>query len=72
MQKGYKTHSENAVYQAMRNIKYKGNLHPYLSFFVLLENLRPSMNTVPKRIGRKIHQIPIPLYRSSGYRIVLK
>lgn len=72
MLKGYKSRSEKSVYQAMRNIKFKANVHPYLSFFALLETLRPSMYTVPKRIGRKIHQIPIPLYRSSGYRIVLK
>lgn len=61
MQRGKKTVAQNHVYQAFEQIKEKTGKNPLEIFQKALENVKPSMEVRPRRVGGASYQVPMPV-----------
>ena len=61
MRAGKKTIAQKHVYQAFDLIKKKTKKEPLEIFTLALENIKPSMEVRPRRVGGAAYQIPIPV-----------
>lgn len=61
MQRGKKTVAQRHVYQAFGQIKEKTDKNPLEIFQRAVENIKPSMEVRPRRVGGASYQIPIPV-----------
>lgn len=60
MEQGKKTLARRLVYQALDQIKEKG-LDPVQTFQQAIENIRPSVEVRPRRVGGAAYQVPLPV-----------
>lgn len=61
MRTGKKTIAQKHVYQAFELIKKETKKEPLEIFTQALENIKPSMEVRPRRVGGAAYQIPIPV-----------
>lgn len=61
MKDGKKTVAQKQVYKAFKIIKEKTNLDPLIVFNKALENVKPTMEVRPRRIGGAAYQVPMPV-----------
>ncbi len=59
MQRGKKTVARKIFQDTLEEIKKKGSKNPVQVFERAIENVKPSMEVRPKRIGGGVYQIPI-------------
>lgn len=64
MKRGKKTIARKIFDDTMEEIKKKGSKNPQQVFERAIENVKPSMEVRPKRIGGGIYQIPIEVKSS--------
>ena len=60
MLSGKKSVAQKEVYEALSNIKEKGE-DPVKTFSKAMENIKPTMEVRPRRVGGAAYQIPIPV-----------
>jgi len=61
MKDGKKTIAQKQVYQAFELIKEKTQKHPLEIFTKALENVKPTMEVRPRRVGGAAYQVPMPV-----------
>jgi small subunit ribosomal protein S7 len=61
MKAGKKSVAEKEVYQALKIIKEKAKADPIEVFSQAIENIKPSMEVRPRRIGGAAYQVPLPV-----------
>ena len=61
MKNGKKSLARRIFDDAMDIIKEKGNKTPEKIFEQAVENVKPSMEVRPKRIGEGVYQVPVPV-----------
>lgn len=61
MRAGKKTVAQKHVYQAFELVKKKTKKEPLEIFTQALENIKPSMEVRPRRVGGAAYQVPIPV-----------
>lgn len=61
MRSGKKAVAQKQVYRAFDLVKERANLDPMVVFNKALENLKPTMEVRPRRIGGAAYQVPIPV-----------
>jgi len=61
MRNGKKEVAQKQVYRAFDLVKEKTKLEPILVFNKALENVKPSMEVRPRRIGGAAYQVPMPV-----------
>ncbi|HUS60418.1 MAG TPA: 30S ribosomal protein S7 [Nevskiaceae bacterium] len=61
MRSGKKTVAQEHVYQAFELVKKKTKKEPLEIFTQALENIKPSMEVRPRRVGGAAYQVPIPV-----------
>lgn len=61
MRDGKKTVAQKHVYKAFEEIGEKTKENPLEVFHQALENLKPSMEVRPRRVGGAAYQVPIPV-----------
>jgi small subunit ribosomal protein S7 len=76
MKKGKKSTAEKIVYDAMEQVKKKSKEDPLRVFQKAVENVRPLLETKPRRVGGATYQVPVevPENRSAtlGVRWILR
>jgi small subunit ribosomal protein S7 len=60
MKDGKKSVARRLVYQALERVKEKGE-DPLLVFKQAVENVRPTMEVRPRRVGGAAYQVPMPV-----------
>jgi len=58
---GKKSVAARNVYQAMEKIKAETKQNPVEIFELALENIRPTMEVRPRRVGGAAYQVPMPV-----------
>lgn len=61
MRSGKKTVAQKQVYQAFDLVKEKTKKEPLEIFTQALENIKPSMEVRPRRVGGAAYQVPMPV-----------
>lgn len=61
MQRGKKSVAQKHVYQAFAQIKEKTGQKPLEIFQKALDNVKPSMEVRPRRVGGAAYQVPMPV-----------
>lgn len=61
MRDGKKSVAQKQVYEAFDMIKEKTNDDPIKIFSRALENIKPSMEVRPRRVGGAAYQVPMPV-----------
>jgi len=61
MRDGKKSVAERQVYAALSAIKEKVNDDPIKTFARAIENVKPSMEVRPRRVGGAAYQVPMPV-----------
>ena len=61
MRDGKKSVAQKEIYKAFELIKMKTNEDPIKIFSQALDNIKPSMEVRPRRVGGAAYQIPIPV-----------
>jgi small subunit ribosomal protein S7 len=61
MKDGKKTIAQKHVYKAFEEIKKKTKKDPLEIFYQALENVKPSMEVRPRRVGGACYQVPMPV-----------
>lgn len=61
MRSGKKSVAQNQVYKAFDLVKEKSQQDPLLVFNKALENIKPTMEVRPRRIGGAAYQVPTPV-----------
>lgn len=61
MRDGKKSVAQREVYKALELIKEKNQEDPIKTFTKALENVKPSMEIRPRRIGGAAYQVPMPV-----------
>lgn len=61
MRDGKKSVAQREVYEALELIKEKNQEDPIKTFTKALENIKPSMEIRPRRIGGAAYQVPMPV-----------
>ncbi len=61
MHDGKKTVAQNQVYRAFDLIEKKIKKNPLEIFNLALENVKPSMEVHPRRVGGAAYQVPMPV-----------
>src|SRR5690242_3823173 len=64
--------AELYVLQSFKLMKQQKRQKPFLVFCESLELIRPVVGLVRKRVGKQIHQVPIPLRYPKAYKIAIK
>jgi len=72
IKKGHKEKAELWVLESFNILKAQKKFKPFLIFSEALEIIRPNVGLVSKRVGKKIHQIPIPLWPLKPYKIAMR
>ncbi len=55
----------------MSLLKEEEKIVPFHSFCKIFQHIKPIANTVPKRVGKLYHNIPIPITPQRSYKLVL-
>jgi len=61
MRNGKKGVAQKQVYRAFELVKEKTKLEPMMVFSKALENVKPTMEVRPRRIGGAAYQVPMPV-----------
>lgn len=61
MRDGKKSVSQKQVYSALEIIKEKKDVDPIKIFTKAVDNIKPSMEVRPRRVGGAAYQIPMPV-----------
>jgi len=61
MKEGKKTVAQRQVYQALDLVKEKTKKDPLEVFGQAVENVKPTMEVRPRRVGGAAYQVPIPV-----------
>jgi len=61
MKDGKKTTAQKQVYKAFELIEEKTKKHPLEIFTKALENVKPTMEVRPRRVGGAAYQVPMPV-----------
>ena len=72
MYDGKKTLSQKIVYVSFDMIEGKIKEDPVKVFFEALENARPRLTVMPRRIGGATYQVPIEVPKDRGFFIALR
>ncbi len=69
---GKKNTAENIVYEAFDIIRTKTNKEPLEIFLKALDNVRPLVKVVSKRVGGQNYQVPLPVNDKTGQAIAFR
>lgn len=70
---GKKIKSEKLVLSYLHSLKYFFlACNPILSFFKIIEEVKPSLELVSKRLGKRVYQIPVPIRPHRQYSRCLR
>lgn len=69
---GKKNTAENIVYDALDIIKSKTGKDPLEIFLKAIDNARPLVKVVSKRVGGQNYQIPLPVTDKTGQAIAFR
>jgi len=72
MKKGKKSTAENIVYGAFDIMAEKSKKDPLEVFLQALENVRPMVKVVSKRVGGQNYQIPLEVTEKNGQAIAYR
>lgn len=61
MQRGKKTVAQKHVYRAFEQVKEKTGKNPLEIFQKAVDNVKPSMEVRPRRVGGASYQVPMPV-----------
>lgn len=61
MKDGKKSVAQKEVYKAFEKIEEKSKGDPLIIFNKAIENIRPSMEVRPRRVGGAAYQVPVPV-----------
>jgi len=61
MQRGKKTIAQKHVYRALDQVGQKTDQNPLEVFEKALDNIKPSMEVRPRRVGGASYQVPLPV-----------
>lgn len=61
MRDGKKSVSQRLIYEAFEQIQQKTNDDPLKVFLAALENIKPTMEVRPRRVGGAAYQVPMPV-----------
>lgn len=61
MRDGKKSVSQRLIYGAFEQIRQKTNDDPLKVFLAALENIKPTMEVRPRRVGGAAYQVPMPV-----------
>jgi len=61
MKKGKKNVAQKQVYKALEIVKEKQEKEPLQVFKKAVENIKPSMEVRPRRVGGAAYQVPMPV-----------
>jgi len=61
MQRGKKMVAQKHVYRAFEQVKEKAGADPLEVFQKALDNVKPSMDVRPRRVGGASYQVPMPV-----------
>jgi ribosomal protein S7 len=71
IKRGRKHFAENIISRVFLALKQKTKNETYFAFWKLLLKIKPIATTVPKRVGKRYHNIPIPIKFQRGFRLGL-
>lgn len=72
MKQGHQEMAEAHVWKALTIIQKQLKTEPFLVFCEAIQLVRPVVGLVRKRVGKKFHQIPIPLKYPKADKIALR
>ncbi len=72
MRHGKKTVAQSQVYKAFDLVKEKSQQDPLLVFNKALENIKPTMEVRPRRIGGAAYQVPTPVKGSRRESLAIR
>lgn len=61
MHQGKKNAARKSVYSAFKIVKHQADTDPLEIFKVALDNLKPTMEVRPRRVGGAAYQVPMPV-----------
>jgi small subunit ribosomal protein S7 len=68
---GKKAQAEKVIKALLTEINQICRGNPHVIFHEVLENLRPALTIVVRRVGRRFYQVPVPLKTLRQYTIAL-
>ncbi len=72
MRHGKKGLSEKILIEMMKLINQKVSGNPLLVFHQALNQIKPVLTVLSRRVGRRIYQVPVPLQTIKQYKMALK
>lgn len=73
MRGGRKIKAEKLMFKIFKNFKYKFlGLNICILFFLIFDLIKPCLDFILKRIGRRIHQVPVPIRFFRQYYLSLR
>lgn len=72
MRHGKKGLSEKILMEMMQLINQKVSRNPLLVFHQALNQIKPVLTVLSRRVGRRIYQVPVPLQTVKQYKTALK
>ena len=72
MLNGKKSVSENIVYSAFNIISEKTNKKPIEYFHIALENVKPSLEVISRRVGGATYQVPVEVRPVRSQALAMK
>jgi small subunit ribosomal protein S7 len=71
MKNGKKGRAEKQMLDFLTNLNQICRGHPHLIFHEVMEQLKPVLTTVVRRVGRRYYQVPVPVKALRQSAIVL-
>lgn len=72
MRSGKKTVAQTQVYQALKVVEEKTKKNPLEVFTQALENIKPTIEVRPRRVGGAAYQIPTPVLGSRRQSLAIR
>lgn len=72
MRGGRKWKSEKILYDFLSWINLRTRKNGILLFHAVLHQIKPVLIVLPRRLGRRIYQVPVPLETMKQYKLALK
>ena len=72
MRHGKKGIAEKILVKMLTILNQQGKGNAFLIFHQALNQIRPVLTVIPRRVGRRIYQVPVPLERKKQYKLALK
>lgn len=72
MRSGKKGHAEKILLSALTRINQRSHRNALILFHTAIEKLKPVLSIVLRRVGRRIYEVPVPVYDMKQYKIALR